>query len=103
MTDPWRIYFDGLRLDRDDAHAVEWARDDAFRRRAHEAYRTTANALTAEGWDPEDALVLTRGFGAEVQAWLESGAADRDLLRRRLEAHWQAWREHGGPSVEHRP
>ena len=102
MTDPWRIYFDGLRLERDDGHAAEWARKDVVRQRAHEAYRATADALTAEGWDPEDALVLTRGFGAEVKAWLEAGAADREILRRRLEAHWQAWREHGGPSVEHR-
>ncbi len=103
MTEPWRIYFDGLRLDRAHEDAVDWARHDAVRQRAHEAYRATADALTADGWDPEDALVLTRGFGVEVQAWLESGASDRDVLRNRLEAHWQAWREHGGPSVEHRP
>ncbi len=103
MNDPWRIYFDGLRLDRDDQHAAGWARHDAVRQRAHEAYRATTDALTAEGWDAEDALVLTRGFGAEVQAWLDSGASDRDALQRRLEAHWLSWREHGGPSVEHRP
>lgn len=102
MTDPWRIYYDGLRLDHDDARAADWVRGDELRQRAHDAYRATANALTDDGWDPEDALVLTRGFGAEVQAWLEAGSSDRDVLRQRLEARWQSWRDHGGPSVEHR-
>ncbi len=91
MPEPWRIYLDGLHLDAEDARAAAWARDEAVRRRAHDAYRATADALTAQGWAAEDALQLTHGFGQDVLAWLDQGAPTPDDLRQRLQARWQAW------------
>lgn len=100
MIEPWRIYLDGLQLGRTDASAQGWARDEILRERAHDAYRATADALTSDGWDSEDALTLTRGFGQDVKAWLDGGGRAQDDLRARLEARWQAWQRNGGPSVE---
>ena len=93
MTEPWRIYLDGLHLDADDARAAAWARDETVRQRAHDAYRATADALTAQGWAAEDALQLTHGFGQDVIGWLDQGASTREDLRRRLEERWKAWEQ----------
>ncbi len=92
MPEPWRIYLDGLGLDDQDAHAVAWARDEVVRQRAHQAYRATADALTADGWGPEDALRLTHGFGQDVKSWLDQDAPSWDDLRQRLQSRWEAWR-----------
>lgn len=102
MAEPWRMYLDALRLERSDVAAQVWARDELVRQRAHEAYRTTADALTSSGWDEEDALMLTHGFGQDVKSWIESGAAGYEDLSRRLERRWEAWQANSGPSVEHR-
>ena len=102
MDEPWRIYLDRLQLQHGDALAQPWARDEVVRRRAHEAYRSTSDALTSAGWDSEDALTLTRGFGQDVLAWLSAGASDPDELRRCMETRWQAWQANDGPSVDHR-
>ena len=91
MPEPWRIYLDGLHLDPGAARAAGWARDEVVRQRAHEAYRETADALTAEGWDAEDALELTHGFGQDVKTWLGQAAPTWDDLRQRLESRWRAW------------
>ena len=93
MAEPWRIYLDGLHLDAGEVRAAAWARDEALRRRAHDAYRATADALTAQGWAAEDALLLTHGFGQDVLTWLDRGAPSSDDLRQRLEARWRAWTE----------
>ncbi len=102
MAEPWRIYLDALQLERGDVAAQAWARDEVLRRRAHDAYRATADALTSEGWDAEKVLTLTRAFGQDVSAWLQGGGADYDDLRRRLERRWSEWQAHDGPSIEHR-
>lgn len=103
MAEPWRMYLDALRLDRAEATAQAWARDELVRERAHEAYRATADALTSSGWDEEDALTLTRGFGLDVKAWVEAGSAAPEDLSGRLEERWRAWQANRGPSVERRP
>ncbi len=91
MPEPWRIYLDRLHLDAEDARAAGWARDEVVRQRAHAAYQATADALTAQGWDAEDALRLTHGFGQDVKSWLDQGAPNWDDLRQRLEARWSSW------------
>jgi len=91
MVEPWRIYLDTLHLDAHEAQAAAWARDEAVRQRAHDAYRATADALTAQGWAADDALLLTRGFGQDVLNWLDHGAPGPEDLRQRLEARWKAW------------
>ncbi len=100
MAEPWRIYLDGLQLERGPVAARAWARDETVRRRAHEAYRATADALTGAGWDAEDALALTRAFGQDVSAWLERGETELEDLRRRLEQRWSDWQTNRGPSVQ---
>ncbi len=91
MPEPWRIYLEGLHLDAEAARAAGWARDEVVRQRAHAAYQATADALTAQGWDAEDALLLTQGFGQDVKSWLDQPAPTWDDLRQRLEARWSAW------------
>ena len=102
MAEPWRMYLDALRLEPSDRAAQAWARDELVRQRAHEAYRSTTDALTSAGWDEEDALMLTHGFGQDVKSWIESGAAGVDELSGRLQRRWAAWQANRGPSVERR-
>ena len=66
-------------------------RDQLLYEAAHDAYETTANELTGEGWDEEDVLIITRMFGQVVKDWLARDGQDFDSLRDDLRRHYDDW------------
>lgn len=88
----WEIYYDELRRRAGSADRQRFGRDDAIAEAAHEAYRATADRLTAEsGWDDDRVLVITHAFGQTVKEWVTSGANDWDALRDSLKKQWHDW------------
>lgn len=88
--EPWQQYLEALK-----ERAVRIP-DDAFGRgemmaeAAHDAYQRTANQLTADGWDEESALMVTRIFGQTVKKWIVSGA-DWGILESELHREYTNW------------
>jgi hypothetical protein len=88
----WEIYYGELRRRAGRADEQMFGRDDAIVEAAHEAYRATADRLSAEaGWDDDRVLVVTHAFGQTVKEWVADGAKDWDGLRDRLQERWRAW------------
>jgi hypothetical protein len=81
----WQVFFEEFQARGATADAQRFGRDDSLAEAAHDAYRATADRLTQEyGYHGDRALVLTRGFTAAVQRWLDDGSGDWEALRLEL-------------------
>jgi len=78
--EPWKFYLDrlGERVGRTPPSLL--GREALIAEAAHDAYQSTTNHLTAEGWDEEEALTVTRMFGQTVKRWLDSGNRDWNVF-----------------------
>jgi hypothetical protein len=89
--EPWKFYLDrlGERVGRMPSNLP--GREDLIAEAAHDAYQSTANRLTSEGWDEEDALTVTRMFGQAVREWIDNGSRDWDELAEHIRALYERW------------
>jgi len=89
--EPWKYYLDrlGERVGRTPPNLL--GREDLIAEAAHEAYQSTTNRLTAEGWDEEEAITVTRMFGQTVKHWLDTGNRDWDDLADRTREAYERW------------
>jgi hypothetical protein len=88
----WELYYDDFRRRAARADGQRFERETLLAEAAHEAYRTTANALSEQhGWHEERALVVTRGMNDVVKRWIDGGAEDWDKLRISLQERSAAW------------
>ena len=89
---PWELYFETFnrRAGRVPEHA--FGRSELLYEAAHDAYQATANHMTGNGWNEEEALTITRIFGQVVKDWLARGQTDLGHLREDLRKHYDDWR-----------
>src|SRR5688572_9229825 len=61
--EPWQQYLEALKERAVRIPDAAFGRGEMMAEAAHDAYQRTANQLTANGWDEESALMVTRLFG----------------------------------------
>ncbi len=88
---PWEYYFDTFHTRAVRVPAQAFGRSELLYEAAHDAYQTTTNHLTGNGWDEEKALTVTRMFGQVVKEWLTRGQTDLTALRDDLHKHYDDW------------
>ena len=91
-TSPWEYYFDTFNRRAERVPAEAFGRAELLYEAAHDAYQTTADHLTDNGWDPEEALIVTRMFGQVVKEWLARGQTNLTALREDLRRQYDDWR-----------
>jgi hypothetical protein len=102
---PADLYFDVLRSRAQRADdGGSFGREELISEAAHEAYRRTADRLTADaGWDEERALVVTRGLNEVVKGWLQREDRDWDGLHEELRRRAAAWERPGSGDAGSHP
>ena len=88
---PWEYYFDSFHGRAARMPAEAFGRNELLYEAAHDAYQTTADRLSNEGWDAERVLTVTRMFGQVVKDWLARGETDLTALREDLRRHYDDW------------
>ncbi len=88
---PWEYYFDTFNSRAVRVPGEAFGRSELLYEAAHDAYQTTTNHLTGNGWDAEEALTITRMFGQVVKEWLERGRTDLAGLREDLRQRYDEW------------
>jgi hypothetical protein len=88
---PWEYYFSSFNDRANRVPAAAFGRVELLYEAAHDAYQTTTDHLTGNGWDEEQALTITRMFGQVVKNWLARGGTDLDHLRTDLRKHYDDW------------
>jgi hypothetical protein len=88
---PGEYYFETFNSRAARVPAQAFGRSELLYEAAHDAYQTTANHLTGNGWDAEQALTVTRLFGQVVKDWLARGQTDLAALREDLRRHYDGW------------
>jgi len=88
---PWEYYFDTFNSRAARVPEQAFGRSELLYEAAHDAYQTTTNHLTGNGWNDEEALTITRMFGQVVKEWLERGRTDLSGLREDLRQHYDDW------------
>src|SRR5687768_5896140 len=89
--EPWAQYFDELHQRSARIPDQAFGRGELLAEAAHDAYQTTTNRLTEQGWNEEEALTVTRMFGQVVKEWIGRGAPDWEALRTELDRRYSAW------------
>ena len=89
--EPWQMYLDTLRQRATKVPDRAFGREELLAEAAHDAYQTTTNRLTQEGWNEEEALIVTRMFGQTVKEWLARDSSDWDRLRDELGKRYNDW------------
>lgn len=93
--EPWRYYLDRLEEKVGELPPETLGRTELIADAAHDAYQATADRLTAEGWDDEHVLTITRLFGQAVQDWLHSGSQDWGALAGHTRDLYERWAAEG--------
>lgn len=88
---PWEYYFDTFHNRAARVPEQAFGRSELLSEAAHDAYQTTTNHLTGNGWDAEAALTVTRLFGQVVKDWLTRGQTDLSALKEDLRRHYEDW------------
>lgn len=89
--EPWEYYFATFHERAARVPDQAFGRSELLYEAAHDAYQTTTNHLTGNGWDEEEALMVTRIFGQVVKDWLARGDTDLEQLRANLQRHYTDW------------
>ena len=88
---PWEYYFDTFHSRAARVPDEAFGRSELLYEAAHDAYQTTTDHLTGNGWGEEEALTLTRMFGQVVKEWLTRGQTDLSALREDLRKRYEGW------------
>lgn len=88
---PWELYLTELQARAASVPPQAFGRDQLVAEAAHDAYQATANRLTSDGMDAEEALIVTRMFGQAVKEWLARNGHDWDALRDELNKRYTDW------------
>ena len=96
--EPWQLYFEELKRRTGRMPAGAFGRSEIIAEAAHDAYQTTTNRLTSDGWREEEALIVTRMFGQAVKEWLARNSEDWDTLQSDLDRRYQEWSAHSAAS-----
>jgi hypothetical protein len=91
MTEPWEYYYTHFEQRAARVPMNAFGRSEILYEAAHDAYQTTTNELTGQGWNEEEALTVTRMFGQVVKDWLARGGQDLIHLREDLRKHYDEW------------
>jgi hypothetical protein len=91
MEHPWEYYYTHFEKRAARVPSDAFGRSEILYEAAHDAYQTTTNELTGQGWDEEEALTITRMFGQVVKDWLARGGQDLTHLREDLRKHYDDW------------
>ncbi|HEY0809900.1 MAG TPA: hypothetical protein VGD49_07040 [Longimicrobiales bacterium] len=91
MEHPWEYYYATFEKRAARVPNDAFGRSELLYEAAHDAYETTANALTGGGWDEEQALMITRIFGQVVKDWLARDGQNLNDLREELRRHYDNW------------
>ncbi len=73
LMEPWQRYMQELRQRASRIPDDAFGRAELMSEAAHDAYQKTTDDLTAQGWDEESALTVTRMFGQAVKKWIAEG------------------------------
>ena len=90
--EPWQYYFEKFSARAERMPQQAFGRSELLFEAAHDAYQTTTNHLTTNGWDNEAALTVTRMFGEVVKQWLKRGETNLEDLRTELKDQYAEWK-----------
>ena len=90
--EPWQYYFEKFSTRAARMPKQAFGRAELLFEAAHDAYQTTTNHLTNNGWDNEEALTITRMFGEVVKQWVKRGETNLEDLRTELKDQYVEWK-----------
>jgi len=88
---PWQQYYEAFAQQAGEIPADAFDRPTLLYEAAHNAYQSTTNDLTRDGWDAERALVMGRMFGSVVKQWVDGGEQSIAVLKEQLRSRYEAW------------
>ena len=89
MPEVWERFYDEIHRRAERVPEQHFDRSRAFAEAAHEAYRSVADGMSAEGESDDHTLHVMHHLNTAVKSWIECDSCSWENLRERLAAAWE--------------